>query len=419
MATTRNNVRYDLSDRLIHFFRSINPSDDDTPVLPEDWGFASMENVEAPLSPFFLMRNAVRLGRLWATWSVRRGQRTIYGPDPAVCFTEMPIAAFVEAGLARATRGEAMSPYGLVFPKTAMFILGARPVIYGLSCRVSTSIDGTGARMIASTQLPPCEQYRYVTYNPAASMPIDWTHEREWRWPLRDGPSIDPDDLPPDVEDLHGLKLDVRGLDCLGAIVKTGRQAEQLVYDILTKIDRGDIGKGHYEFVLALESVPKVSDLRDQVALSEAIDDARIDLSSFFTIKEARATKLATLFSQLVADVEATAATAEPGEPGCCWLWITGNSHEMTRALLKGGRARVTKAGKYIVDLDEFDASRGLAQREDMTETLAKRLETEFGVHATHLSVLNSSDPDAIPFYNGDELDDRLFYNHSHDNDDY
>jgi hypothetical protein len=83
MATTRNNVRYDISDRLIHFFKSVNPSDDDPPVLPDDWGFASMENIEARLSPFFLMRNAVRLGRLWATWSVRRGQRTIYGPDRA------------------------------------------------------------------------------------------------------------------------------------------------------------------------------------------------------------------------------------------------------------------------------------------------------------------------------------------------
>ena len=120
-----------------------------------------------------------------------------------------------------------------------------------------------------------------------------------------------------------------------------------------------------------------------------------------------------------MADVEATAATAEAGEPGGCWLWITDNGHEMTRALLKQGRARVTKAGKYIVDLDEFDVSRGLAQREDMTETLAKRLETAFGVHATYLSVLNSSNPNAIPFYNGDELDDRLFYNHSDDDDDY
>src|SRR5579862_4500707 len=160
---TGNNARYDLSDRLIHFFRSVDSSRLDSPVMPEDWGPSSMENPDEPFSPFFLMRNAVRQGRLWATWSVRRRRRTIYGPDPAVCFTEMPIAAFVEAGLARAKRGEAMSPYGLVFPKTALFRLGARPVIYGLSGDVNTGIDGAGARMIASTQLPPREQFRYVT----------------------------------------------------------------------------------------------------------------------------------------------------------------------------------------------------------------------------------------------------------------
>ncbi|WP_337221379.1 hypothetical protein, partial [Vibrio parahaemolyticus] len=30
--------------------------------------------------------------------------------------------------------------------------------------------------------LPLIEQYRYVTYVPGK---IDWTHEREWRWPYR------------------------------------------------------------------------------------------------------------------------------------------------------------------------------------------------------------------------------------------
>ncbi|MER8731110.1 hypothetical protein NKH28_14860 [Mesorhizobium sp. M1227] len=111
-----NNARYDLSDRLIHFSRPLDTQHPDTPTLPEHWGFSTVENFDEPLSPFFLLRNAVRQGRVWATWSVRSGRRTVYGPDPAVCFTEMPIAAFVEAGLARAAAGQAMSPYGLVLP---------------------------------------------------------------------------------------------------------------------------------------------------------------------------------------------------------------------------------------------------------------------------------------------------------------
>src|SRR5258706_51606 len=148
------NARYDLSDRLIHFFRSVDPNHPDTPVLPDHWSFSSLENFDVPLSPFFLMRNAVRQARIWATWSVRSGRRTIYGPDPAVCFTEMPIAAFVEAGIARAKRGEAMSPYGLVFEKATVFEHGARPVIYGLSAGVTVTTSSDGARMIDCVELP-------------------------------------------------------------------------------------------------------------------------------------------------------------------------------------------------------------------------------------------------------------------------
>lgn len=61
-----NNDRYDLSDSLIHFFRSVNPAHDDAPAFPEHWGFHTLENNDKPFSPFCLMRNAIRRGRLWA-----------------------------------------------------------------------------------------------------------------------------------------------------------------------------------------------------------------------------------------------------------------------------------------------------------------------------------------------------------------
>lgn len=416
---TKNNARYDLSDRLIHFFRAVDPAHADTPVLPEHWSFASVEIWDDPFSPFFLMRNALRQGRLWATWSVRSGRRTIYGPDPAVCLTEMPIAAFVEAGHARAARGEAMSPYGLVFPKAAMFGAGARSVIYGLSGDVTVSDAEDGARLIAPAQLPSREQYRYVTYAPTAARPIDWTHEREWRWPLRDAPAVDPDDIPPEIENLRGLDLDQPALCGLGAIVKTRRQADQIVYDILTKVDRGDIAEDHYAFVLALDAVPANIDLRDRAALDAAIDAGRIDLSSFFTVKKARAKALTDRFVEIVREIEAEAPPPEDGEHGGCWLWITDNGAELTRALLKEEHARVTDVGKYIVDLHEYSDMRSLRQRETMTEELARRVQAVFGVDATYLSVLGKDDPDGVPFYNGNKLDDRKFYNFSNDEEDY
>jgi hypothetical protein len=128
----RNTRRFDLSDRLIHFFRALDLDHGPGFTTPETWRPGDLAE-DTKFSPFFLLRNAVRCERLWATWSVRNGRRTIYGPDPAVCFTDMPLAAFIEAGETRSARGEAMSTYGLLLPKTAMHGLGARSVIYGLS----------------------------------------------------------------------------------------------------------------------------------------------------------------------------------------------------------------------------------------------------------------------------------------------
>jgi hypothetical protein len=124
----RNTRRFDLSDRLIHFFRALDLDYGPGFTTPETWGPGDLAE-DTKFSPFFLLRNAVRCERLWATWSVRNGRRTIYGPDPAVCFTDMPLAAFIEAGETRSARGEAMSAYGLLLPKTAIHGLGARSVI--------------------------------------------------------------------------------------------------------------------------------------------------------------------------------------------------------------------------------------------------------------------------------------------------
>jgi hypothetical protein len=413
-----NNVRYDLSDKIIHFFRSVDPNNMDSPPLPEHWGFNSIENWDEPFSPFFMLRNAIRLGCLWATWSERNGRRTIYGRDPVVCFTEMPIAAFIEAGQDRSSHGEHMSPYGLVFNKESLFKKDARPVIYGLSGDVSVKNHPDGSRRILEDQLPLREQFRYVTYNPTGTKPIDWTHEREWRWPLRNAPAIDPEDVPPEIENLHGLELDTGEHRGLGVVVKSALQAEMVVHDILTKVDRGDIEQDQYAFVLPLESVANTSELRDRKSLENAIDHSTVDLSTYYKITEKHSELLLKKFSALADKVEQEGPVPDWGEFGGCWLWITDPEHELTRALLQQDRAHVTREGKYVVDLLEF-SDRDLRQRESMTRQLARLVEQEFGVHATYLSVLGHDDPDGVPFYNGDELENRKFYNHSDDKDDF
>ena len=69
--------------------------------------------------------------------------------------------------------------------------------------------------------------------------------------------------------------------------------------------------------------------------------------SSIFTIKKARAVELTEKFERLVRHVERTAPKPQSGEPGGCWLWITDNGDELTRALLCQGRVRVTRAGLH------------------------------------------------------------------------
>lgn len=151
----KNTVRFDLSDFLIHFFRRVELDGGSAPNVPEHMGFGNVTE-DTSWSALFMLRCAIRMNRLWATWSYRNGVRTIYGPSPAVCFTEMPLAAFLEVGEVRAARGEAMSQFALVFPKRGMFLMGANPVIYGLDARdaaIPSGKDGI-ARIMDSEVLP-------------------------------------------------------------------------------------------------------------------------------------------------------------------------------------------------------------------------------------------------------------------------
>ena len=111
-----NNHRYDLSDKLIHFFRPIDPKDGSNPVDLDSWEPNSIEE-GGVLHPFFLLRVCIRCNVLWFTWSFRNRVRTIYGPDPAVCFTDMPFAVFFETSRIRSQNGEKISPYALFFTK--------------------------------------------------------------------------------------------------------------------------------------------------------------------------------------------------------------------------------------------------------------------------------------------------------------
>lgn len=425
-----NNFRFDLSDYLIHFFRKLDVNGDDDlgdieipggPSLPDYWGHDSYYENEEPISPFFLLRNAIRQGRLWATWSMRKGRRTIYGPDAAVCFTEMPLAAFIEAGSNRAARGQAMSAYGIVFQKTDIFRCGGLPVIYALSDTAAASEDSEdGTRLLPPFALNLREQFRYVAYDPLRQGRLDFTHEREWRWPLRNDQPPDYD-LPPEVNKIPGLDFYDQGFRNMGLVVKTQRQARLALSDILRKIDRHEISADAFEFILPLEAIESPAMLRDPILAKEAVARARINLTEHQTCS----VKAANRIRSRIKEAARSALRNENGHShggvnvGGCWLWITENTHRWARELIAASDLTVNADGKYLVSVFEFNDSWPIERREDLMRALATNLKEEDGLPCSYFSLTGSFDPDSGGIRHDDQFHNDIYFNRSADPDDY
>ncbi|ADC63719.1 DUF4427 domain-containing protein [Allochromatium vinosum] len=412
-----NTTRFDLSDYLIHFFRNVAIDGPSAPIVPECMGFANIRE-DVNWSAIFMLRSAIRHCHLWATWSYRNGRRTIYGASPAVCFTEMPLAAFLEAGNAREKRGEAMSTYALIFPKAGLFELGANPVIYGLddkSTRLSNGADGE-ARIIEEKLLPLREQYRYVAFNPSMNGTLDWSHEREWRLPYR-GSMVKFEkkleefgvvDVPVDIP---GLDISSSNCSGMGVVVKTTEEARWIASDILTLVDRGVLKQHHYRFIMSADSLPSLESIRSPDAISKVINDAMIDLEPFYALSEGAIVKIDSRFTEMILQVESAKSNAPILERGGVWLWILDNTHDLTRSLLARRRVSVSRDGRYLAKLPEFGSRRDLRQRETMAKELARLVTQEFGLECGYFSLLGSEDYDDVPFYNGNHLENRMFYN--------
>ncbi|MGE1152107.1 hypothetical protein [Pseudomonas kitaguniensis] len=179
--------RHDQTDWLIHFVRDRNPEQD----FPGEGERESEHHIGGELDhnaeAFEVLKTIIRLGGIKPGYSFRKGRTTIYGGQPAVCATEMPLHAFTTYARERAHAGN-VSAYGIAFLKSEFFAAGGRPAIYGLSTEnVTYSHNSKKCRIMDDSVLPPREQYRYVAHNPKQKVrPIDWSHEREWRWVSQD-----------------------------------------------------------------------------------------------------------------------------------------------------------------------------------------------------------------------------------------
>jgi len=143
-------------------------------------------------SAFSILQRIIHDGFIRSGWSMRNNNPTIYGPTSAVCFTDMPLYALIDYANERGSRDGYVGAYGIAFRKSEMYDIGARSVIYGLSTRHREADDtsdpnfGKGMRTLSSScGIGLNEQYRYVATQLGNNQKkIDWTFEREWRWPL-------------------------------------------------------------------------------------------------------------------------------------------------------------------------------------------------------------------------------------------
>jgi hypothetical protein len=178
-------MRHDHTDWLIHFVRDRLPDQDFPGETEDDYNYLVGGELDAEADAFSVLKNIIRLGGLYPGYSFRSGKTTLFGCAPVVCATEMPLYSFASYVKTRA-KTECVSAYGIAFLKSEFFAAGGRPVIYGLSVdNVHYERNEQICRILDTTVLPLDEQYRYVSYNPTGQRWIDWSHEREWRWKVR------------------------------------------------------------------------------------------------------------------------------------------------------------------------------------------------------------------------------------------
>lgn len=184
--------REDITDWLIHFtkdiynkdvvdvFEEIESDDEESNDLLLDYTNQLPDGFEN-LTAFEVLKQIISECGIRYGYSFRNGQTTLYGGDPVICFTEMPIHSLIE--YAKQRQNDANSTYGIAIRKKDAFKYGARPVIYGLTSNDPFKYKKYNKirRILEESVLPLEEQYRLVPHILNKSRDIDWTHEREWR----------------------------------------------------------------------------------------------------------------------------------------------------------------------------------------------------------------------------------------------
>lgn len=402
----QNNFRFDLSNYLIHFFRDVDLESNAYIHFPEFAGFNNIYE-DTKLTALFLLRCALRHSKLIASWSYRNNKRSVYGYNPAICFTEMPLAAFIQTSFERLQRGENINQYALLLPKSNMFSLGARPVIYALTSSSISYVNTNNSeeRIIDPNQLPILEQYRYVTYNPSSQYPIDWTHEREWRWACRDDLTEYNKELYEDgvLEDFSKLpSLDIKNSKITGAgvVVPKNEDIEKVLFDILTLIDKGNVSHNTFNFILSTENL-NFTQIINPLDLEKFINENLIDVSSFYQMNVDVQANINENINNIINNyISLISQKAEnyPNEQGKSWVWIIDNQSEVARALILSKRITINIEGKYLLEIKNIE-NKTLREQEAICKNIASQVSKIYSINCNYFSTLNTFDPNWVPFY--------------------
>lgn len=417
-----NNIRFDLSDYLIHFFRNVDQSSEQGILFPEHARFNNV-NESHILDSLFLLRCALRHHTIFSTWSYRNGKPTIYGREPAVCLTDMPLAAFVQSSRERLARRENVGTYAFMLPKEAMFALGARPAIYGLSQPAWELQNTEPFRILPNHALPLGEQYRYVAYNIGDDKTIDWTHEREWRWPYRgnrshyegneNGMPNEYQDLVESLAEMPGLDLRLTTISGAGVLVQDREDVPEIVYDILTLVDSKLIHRSMFTFVIPLCDVEQHGEIQDPGQVSRLINQHSIDLQPYFSISPERVNAVNEELDSLVEMIFNSGAHTRDDRDvgfGKSWVWIPDIGSELVRALIATDRIIISTDGRYLLEIDGYHSFPD-GYEEHYCKMIANSLTAKYGVNASYFTVRNSESCNGIPNYTDFQDFEHPFYN--------
>ena len=398
-----NRERLDLTEWIIHFIHDRKPEDDISSLediaelegytgdmrLPDyydEYGNGKYvisreeENeysIEEDAPALEVLKKILHDGYIKSGWSLRNLIPTIYGPKSAVCFTEMPLYALIDYAKSRETSGY-VGRHGIAFRRNELYAAGARPVIYGLSSPyVETDKDEKGIYQgrllsIKDTGIGIQEQYRYVStnltkeYNPKHK-PIDWTHEREWRWALPDN------------------KLSVPGLPFFMSkeyadffseiiiIVPSDDEMEEILIHLKTLYDAGGKNRGgNYNCssiagarVLSLESIAHFSNMdisrmriddlpvKQLKVMPNFIVDEKLEKKVLYAINEAG--KIA---QNTIREYLKNHPTFDENQGYWGWAYICTNVvSDITQALQNINCSRTYSDGIYRLNVNNYQTS--------------------------------------------------------------